>query len=37
MKLTSTRMIAIGGAVILIPVLAVARWLLSPLFLDKTG
>ncbi len=36
MKLTSTRMIAIAGAVILIPVDAVARWLLSPLFLDKT-
>ena len=36
MKLTSTRMIAIAGAVILIPVYAVARWLLSPLFLDKT-
>jgi len=36
MKLTSTRMIAIGGAVILIPVLGVAWWLLSPLFLGKT-
>ena len=36
MKLTATRMIAIDGAVILIPVYAVARWLLSPLFLDKT-
>jgi len=36
MKLTSTRMISIGGAVILIPVLGVAWWLLSPLFLDKT-
>ena len=35
MKLTSTRMIAIAGAVILIPVYAVARWLLSPLFVDK--
>jgi len=36
MKLTSNRTIAIGGAVILIPVLGVAWWLLSPLFLDKT-
>lgn len=36
MKLPSRRAIVVTAAVILIPVLAVGWWLLSPLFLNKT-
>lgn len=36
MKLLSTKVIVIAGAVVLIPVLALGWYLLSPLFLNKT-
>jgi hypothetical protein len=36
MKLPSNKVFAIVGAVVLVPVLALGWWLLSPLFLNKT-